>query len=47
MSDQRDKLTDRDNLVTIIESCEKIVAYTDGMSWDDFIQKSYIVEACD
>lgn len=46
MGDQRDTLTDHDNVLTIIESCEKIISYTDGMSWDDFIEKSYIVEAC-
>lgn len=46
MSNQRDKLNDRDNILTIIQSCDKILSYTEGMEWDDFIQKSYIVDAC-
>ena len=44
MSNQRDKLNDRDNILTIIQSCDKILSYTEGMEWDDFIEKSYIVD---
>lgn len=46
VSNQRDKLNDRENILTIIQSCEKILSYTEGMDWEDFIHKSYIVDAC-
>ncbi len=43
---QRDKLNDRENILTIIQSCERILSYTEGMDGEDFIQKNYIVDAC-
>lgn len=46
MSNQRDKLNDRENIATIIQSCEKILSYTNGMDWDDFILSSCTVDAC-
>lgn len=46
MSNQRDKLNDRENLITIIQACEKIISYTEEIEWDDFSQRGYIVDAC-
>ena len=46
MSNQRDSQNDRENIITIINSCEKILSYTDGMDWDNFIEDSCVVEAC-
>ncbi len=46
MSDQRDKLNDRENILTIIQSCNKITSYTEGMGWEDFILDGCIVDAC-
>lgn len=46
MSNRRDKLNDRENLITIIQACEKIITYTDEMGWDDFSQSGCIIDAC-
>lgn len=46
MSDQRDKLNDRENITTIIQACTRILSYTDGMGQGDFILNNCIVDAC-
>lgn len=46
MSNQRDKLNDLENVTTIVQACTRILSYTDGMDWDDFVLNNCIVDAC-
>ena len=46
MGDQRDTLNDHENIVAIIESCERIIDYSAGMSKDEFMINGPIHDAC-
>ncbi len=41
-----DRPYDRNNLLVIIQSCERILSYTEGMDRKDFNRSSSVVDAC-